>query len=245
MSSPFRSYRLLLRWQVLRFRTELPMIVVIQVALALGIVYGMAFLIPDIDPTSAAFLATGAPTMSLLIMGLTVVQQETTGGRLTGRFDYLSSLPIPRLATLAADVTFWLLAQLPGTVLAVLLARARFGFSLEVSWLVVPAVVLVAFTGAAVGYALAMLVRPQIASQLSSFVTIGILLFSPVNFPMSRLPDVLQAIHRVLPISYMADLVRWSLTGRFISSPQVAFAVVAAWCAAGLFGAYRAAVRRR
>jgi ABC-2 type transport system permease protein len=245
VSSALRSYALLLRWQVLRFRTELPMIIVIQVALSLGVIYGMAFLIPDIDPTSAAFLATGAPTLSLLIMGLNIVQQETTAGRLTGRFDYLSSLPIPRLATLAADVTFWLFAQLPGTIVGLLLARARFGISLRISWLFVPTVLLVAFTGAAVGYAMAMLVRPQIATQLASFVAIGLLLFSPVNFPISRLPDLLQAVHRVLPVSYMADLVRWSLTGRFVSSPALAFAVVGAWCAAGLAGAYRAATKRR
>ncbi|MEX2393617.1 MAG: ABC transporter permease [Actinomycetota bacterium] len=245
MTSAIRSYGLLFKWQVLRFRTELPMIVVIQCALALGIVYGMAFLIPNIDPQTAAYLATGAPTMSLLIMGLNIVQQETTAGRLTGRFDYLSSLPIPRLATLAADVTFWLLAQLPGTVLAIFLARLRFGFSLDVSPLVVPAIALVAFAGASVGYAMAKLIQPQIANQLASFVSIGILLFSPVNFPVDRLPGPMQVVHQFLPVKHMADLVRWSLTGRYVSSVGVAFAVVAAWCAAGLYGSYRAATKLR
>jgi ABC-2 type transport system permease protein len=241
----FNVYVLLLRWQYLRFRSQMPMIVLIQVALALGIVYGLAFLLPNIDKRSALYLATGAPTMTLLIMGLTVVPQEVSNGKLTGRFDYLSSLPIPRLATLASDVTFWLLVQLPGTVLALVVASARFGFALRVSWTIVPAMLLVAFSGACVGYALAMMLRPAVAQQLTSFVSIAILLFSPINFPVGRLPQALEAVHAVLPVKYMADLVRWSLTGGFVSRPALAFAVVAAWCAAGLLASYRTATKRR
>ena len=239
-----RAYGLLFRWQVLRYRRLIPILVIIQVALAVGIVYGLAFLIPNIDPRTALFLATGAPTMTLLVMGLSVVPQEVSQSKLTGRFSYLSSLPIPRLGTLAADVTFWLLAQLPGTVLALLIASARFDFSLRIGWTIMPALLLVAFSGACVGYAMAMLLDPNVAQQLTSFISIGILLFSPINFPLERLPGVLQAIHRGLPIAYMADVIRWSLTGRFVPRPGLAFMVVAAWCTAGLLLSYRAAVRR-
>jgi ABC-2 type transport system permease protein len=221
------------------------LVVVVQVALALGIVYGLAFLFPRIDPTTALFLSTGAPTLTLLVMGLTVVPQEVTQAKLTGRLEYLSSLPVPRLATLAADVTFWLLAQLPGTVLALVVASIRFDFGLRVGAAVVPAVLLVALTAACVGYAMAMALKPQVAQQITSFLSIGILLFSPINFPISRLPLALRAIHRVLPITYMADLMRWSLTGRFASQVALAFVVAAAWCVFALAGSYRIAVRRR
>lgn len=244
MADALRSYGLLLRWQHLRFRKFLVMIVVIQTMLAVGVVYGLAFLIPHIDPQTALYLATGAPTLTLLIMGLTMVPQEVSQGRLTGRFDYLSSLPIGRLATFASDVTYWLLAQLPGTVLGLIVASLRFRFGLHVTLLVVPAVLLVALTGASVGYAMAGVLQPQVANQMTSFLSIGILLFSPVNFPMSRLPGFLQAIHRVLPVKYMADLLRWTLTGRFVERPGLAFIVVGAWCLGGLLVSYRVAVRR-
>jgi ABC-2 type transport system permease protein len=244
MSAALRSYVLLLVWQHHRFKRFLAMIVIIQVALAVGIIYGLAFLIPHIDSESALYLATGAPTITLLLMGLTIVPQEVSQGKLTGRFDYLSSLPIPRLATLASDVTYWLFAQLPGTILALVLASVRFHFGLHLRWTVVPAVLLVAFSGACVGYAVAMALQPQVAQQLSNFVSIGILLFSPVDFPMARLPHFLQIVHRVLPIKYMADLLRWSLTGRYADNPGLAFVVVGAWCAAGLALSYRLAVKR-
>ena len=241
----WHSYRLILAWDVLRRRRILPMIVVIQVALSVGVVYGLAFLLPDIDARSALFLSTGAPTLSILILGLTVVPQEVAQGKLTGRHDWFSTLPVPRLAPLASEITYWLLASLPGTVLALLVASYRFDFGLHVNLAVVPALILVAATASAVGYALASASAPQLTQQVTSFVSIGILLFSPVNFPAEQLPSALQAVHSVLPVESMADIVRWSLTGRYVENPGAAFAVVTVWCVAALLISARVATRRR
>jgi len=239
------SYRLLLLWQFRRYRQLFVMTVVIQVVLGMGIVYGLAFLIPNIDPRTALFLSTGAPTLALLILGLSVVPQEVAQDRLTGAHDYVATLPVPRLAALSANLTYWLAIQIPGTILAIVVASARFHFGLHVSSLVVPAFLLVAMTGAAVGYAMASVLRPEVTSIVSSFVSVFILLFSPLDFPLSRLPSFLQVIHRILPVKYMADLIRWSLTGRFVASPGLAFAVVGLWCVACLGVTYRVATRRR
>jgi ABC-2 type transport system permease protein len=244
MTKPLRAYGLLFKWQFIRMRKEMAMIIVIQILLALGIVYGLAFLLPNIDKRSALFLATGAPTLTLLLLGMTIVPQEVSRLKISGAAAYLSTLPVPRLAAPAADVSFWLLAQLPGTILVLVVAALRFGFALRVNAAVVPAILLVALSGASVGYALAMLLKPAVANQLTSFLSIGILLFSPINFPIDRLPAALQAIHRVLPIKYMADLIRWSLTGQFVENVALAFSVVGAWCALGIALSWRVAVRR-
>lgn len=239
-----RAFGLLFWWQLLRMRQQLVIIVVIQVVLALGIVYGLAFLIPNIDGRTALYLATGAPTLTLLILGLNVVPQEVSRSKQTGQSAYLATLPVPRLAPAAAEVSFWLLAQLPGTALALIVASLRFKFALDLNILVVPAMLLVALSAASVGYALAMLLKPELASQLGSFIAIAILLFSPINFPAERLPQALQAVHSALPVEYMADVVRWSLTGVSDKAIGLAFAVVAAWCAAGLAASWRVATRR-
>jgi len=244
MSVALRSYGLLFRWQLLRMRRQIPLLVVIQLALALGVVYGLAFLLPNIDSRSALFLATGAPTLTLLLLGLTAVPQEVSQAKLSGRQAYLETFPVPRLAGPAAEVSFWLVVQLPGTFLALLVAAARFDFALRPNAAVVPAFVLVALCGATLGYAIAMVARPETAQQIASFISIGILLFSPINFPIDRLPGFLAAIHRVLPITYMADLTRWSLTGHAEENVALAFAVVLAWCAAGIAISWRVAVRR-
>ena len=241
----WHSYRLILTWDVLRRRRILPMIIVIQVALSVGVVYGLAFLLPDVDAKSALFLSTGAPTLSILILGLTVVPQEVAQSKLTGRYDWFSTLPVPRLAPLASEITYWLMASLPGTVLALVVASYRFDFGLQVSPFVVPALLLVAATASAVGYALATATPPQATQQVSSFVSIGILLFSPVSLPAEQLPSALQAVHDVLPVESMADIVRWSLTGRYVDDPARAFAIVSVWCVGALLVSARIATRRR
>ena len=245
MPGPVRSLGLLLQWQARRYRSTLILIVFIQVALGLGIVYGLSFLIPRIDPASALFLSTGAPTIALLLLGLTVVPQEVAQDKLTGAYEYVASLPVPRLASLAAGLTFWLGAQLPGTILALVAASARFHFDLSITAYSIPAFLLVALTGAAVGYAMASVLRPEITSMATSFISVGLLLFSPIDFPVARLPEFLQVIHQILPVKHMADLVRWSLTGRYVAHPGLAFLVVGLWCAVCLGLSYRMAVRRR
>jgi ABC-2 type transport system permease protein len=239
-----RAFGLLFRWEYFRLRREVPLIIVVQVALALGVVYGLAFLIPNIDPRSAAYLATGAPVTTLLIFGLSAGPQEVSQAKLSGRNAYISALPVPRLAYSAARLSFWLLVQLPGTALAIVVASLRFNFALDVSLAVVPAILLVAFSGSSVGYGLGEVMKPEVASQLGSFLSILVLLFSPINFPVERLPEALQVIHLALPIKYMADLVRWSLTGGFADSIPLAFGIVTLWCVAGLVACWRAALRR-
>jgi ABC-2 type transport system permease protein len=178
------------------------------------------------------------------MLGLNVVPQEVSQGRVAGRHDYFKALPVPRLAPLVSEVGFWLLVQLPGTVLALVVASLRFHIGLHVGFGLVPAVLLVALAGASVGYAIAVALPPNVTAQLTSFLAIVILLFSPINFPASRLPSAVQAVHSVLPIQYMADVIRGSLTGRYADAPALAFGVVGAWCAAGLAVSYRAATRR-
>ena len=245
MSEWVASYRLLLLWEAKRYREFLLVTVLVQVALGLGVVYGLAFLIPNIDEQSALFLSTGAPTLTLLIMGLTIVPQEVSQAKLTGAYEYMRSLPVPRLASLAASLSYWLLVQLPGTFLALLIASARFHFHLDISPLVVPAFLLVGLAGATVGYAMASALRPEVMSNIASFIAVGILLFSPIDFPLSRLPEWLEIVHRILPIKYMADIIRWSVTGQFVDDVGLAFAVVGAWCVVGLAIAYRVTTRRR
>ena len=245
MQGPLASFWLLLLWRIRRYRSLFVLTVLIQLALGLGIVYGLAFLIPHIDGQTALFLSTGAPTLALLLLGLTVVPQEMAQDKLTGAQDYTAALPVPRLASLTADLTYWLAAQLPGTVLTLIVASWRFHFGLDVSGWVVPAFLLVALSGAAIGYAMASVLKPEVTATVASFISLMILLFSPVDFPADRLPPFLQVIQALLPVQYMADLVRWSLTGRYVDHPGLSFVVVGAWCVAALGVSYLVASRRR
>ena len=63
-------------------------------------------------------------------------------------------------------------------------------------------------------------------------------------YPVEQLPGWLQAIHRVLPIQYMADLTRGTLTDLDVEL-GLAFAIVGAWCLAGFFVTWYVVQRRR
>ena len=244
MSDLARSYGLLFRWHLLRQRQLLVLLIGIQIALGIGVIYGLAFLVPHISPSVALYLSTGAPALTMILLGFSVVPQELAQARVSGRYVYVSALPVPRLAPMLAEVTFWMVVQVPGAIVTLLLAMLRFHVHLHVSVLIVPVAVLVTLTTATVGYALAVSAPPTVTTQLTQFFSIVLLLFSPINFPLSRLPVWLQDVHRMLPVTYMADLVRGSLTGVYDSGRTLAFAVVAAWCVAGLVLSSRAAARR-
>lgn len=239
-----RAVGLLLRWHALRLRSITLLLAMFQIMLGVGVIYGFSFLIPHITPQVALFFTTGAPSLVLIMLGLSIVPQEIAQARTSGRYLYVASLPVPRLAPMLTEVAFWVLVQLPGTVITLLLAVLRFHLQLHVSLVVIPAIVLVSLTTAAVGYALAASAPPPVTSQLASLLSIAVMLFSPINFPLSRLPVWLQDVHRVLPITYMADIVRGSLTGQYGVDTALAFGVVGAWCVAGLALSARAAARR-
>ena len=239
-----RSYRLLVQWQARRLKGFLPLAIVVQGLFAFGIVAGYPLLFPQIDQTTILYLATGAPAITLLAMGLVAVPQMVAQARTEGSLDYMRSLPIPRVVYLLADLSIWVVIVIPGVVFAVAVAALRFGLQLDVSPLVVPAMALVVLTAASVGYALAALLPPMVAQMLTQVLVVFILMFSPLNFPAERLPSWLAAIHSVLPIEAMGEIVRGTLAGSTFPIPAGAFALVAAWCAVS-FGITMVVLERR
>ena len=129
--SPLRNYALLVRWTALREKKFLPFAVVIQGLFSLGIVIGYPLLFPQIDPRTILFIATAAPSITLITMGLVAVPQQVAQARTEGTLDYLRALPIPRVVYLLADLTVQLLVVLPGVVFGVLVATWRFNLPMR------------------------------------------------------------------------------------------------------------------
>ena len=243
-ATPLHAYRILCRWRVAQMRVELPQIVVVQTLFATGAAIGFGFLIPDVDPQAGAYLATGAFLVNLLMVAVAVVPGTMTEAKVTGALDYLWALPIPRLAHLAAELTIWSLATLPGMVISLVITSIRFDFDLRVSPLVVPAVALVLVTASTVGAAIGLRSPSQQTTNLfSNMVLIGALLFSPINFPAERLPGWLQGVHEVLPLTHMAELLRATLVVDADARVGLNLAVLGAWAGAGLVVTVRS-VRR-
>jgi ABC-2 type transport system permease protein len=239
-----RSYRLLVHWQALRLKGFVPLAIVVQTLFAFGIVVGYPLLFPEMDQLTMLFLATGAPAITLITMGLVALPQVVSQAKLEGSLEYMRSLPVPRLAYLAADLTVWMAIVLPGVVFAILVGVWAFDLDLDVSLAIVPASLLVAVTAAAVGYAMASLLPPMIAMLLTQVLVIGVLVFSPINFPASRLPGWLQDLHAVLPVGAMAEVIRGSLASATFPLSAGPFVLLAAWCVVALSLSYLTLARR-
>jgi len=230
--SALHSYRLLVTWQARRMKMFLPLGIVVQALFSFGIVAGYPLLFPSMDHTTILYLAFGGPAVSLITVGLVAVPQLVSQARTEGTLDYMRTLPIPRVVYLLADMTVWLAIVVPGVAFAVVVAAIRFGLDLHVSPLVVPAVLLVVLTATSVGYAMASLLPPLVAQMASQILVVFILMFSPLNFPADRLPDWLAAIHRVLPIQAMGEVMRGTLAPEAFPLTFGAVALLAAWCVA-------------
>lgn len=244
--SLWTTYRTLLRWQVAQIGPLLPLVVVIQALLAAGIIIGFGFLIPDIDPATALFLSTGAPTVLLLTIGFVIVPQGVARARTDGTFNYMRSLPLARPLLLAADLTVWLLIALPSVAVGVLVAQLRYDLTLSLDWpVLVTAALLVTTMATAVGYAIAVSLQPMLAQLLTQVLVFFVLLFSPITFPASQLPEWFRSVHDVLPARPGADLLRAGLASDAFDASGRDLLVLAAWCVLGIAVTLRALVRRQ
>lgn len=240
-----RSYGLLLLWTIRRMRSEIPLFLIIQAMITVGVVTGFSFLIPDITPRAALYLSTGATTISLITVAMVLAPQVVATQKQQGVFDYQRSLPVPRMAVLAADATMWLMIALPGLALALLIAALRFDLDYTLSPVVIPAFLLVITGSIGIGYTIAYAVKPTLVNVITNLMIIISLMFAPINYPAERLPDWLAAVHDVLPFQYMAQAVRETLSTPPGGIAILPFLVLTAWSIFGLSIAARVMTHRK
>lgn len=239
-----RSYGLLIRWNVLRMKSVLPLYFVVQALLAVGVTIGFSFLIPHVNRQTAFYLATGAPTLGLITVGMVVAPQIVASQKIEGIFEYQRSLPVPRLSMLAADASVWIMSALPGLAAALGVAAVKYHLHYSVSPLVVVALLLVALTSVAIGYGIAYATPPMLTNILTQVIVFVAIMFSPVDFPPSRLPDWLAKGHEWLPFVYMAQAIRDTINTPATGIPLKPFLVLTAYCVVGLSVTYRVMARR-
>jgi ABC-2 type transport system permease protein len=225
-------------------RTEIPVFLALQTLIATGIVIGFSLLIPQIDPVSALYLATGAMTVSLITVGTVVAPQVIAQQKERGLLDYQRAMPVPRLAMLAADATIWVSVALPGLAATLLVAVLRFDLQVSISpWLLL-AIPLVSAGSVAIGYCIAYLARPVLVGLLTNVAMITALMFAPVNYPAERLPQWAQIAHEWLPFQYMAQAIRDTVDVPAAGVPLLPFVVLIGWAVLGLAVTSRVMTRR-
>ena len=121
--------------------------------IALGVVIGFSFLVPSSSAgNEMLYLATGAPTIVLIMTALVVVPMQNATARVAGYIDFIKSLPVSRKNFLFADCTVWLLITVPAIVISTMIAHFMFHPGFSVSWTIIPAYVLVVTACFGIGY---------------------------------------------------------------------------------------------
>lgn len=235
---------LMIQWQFRRITDVLPLLIILQIILAIATVAGFGLLVGKPDPASARYLATGAPTMTLISIGLVFVPQIVGRSRLEGSFDWLRTLPLPREIYLISDLVVWTLVSLPGLIVGVIAGNIRFSAEVTPTLMVIPVALLVSLTSASIGYAITMLLAPAVAQLISQVLLFIVLLFTPISFPAERMAEWGQQIHKWLPLQPMAEAMRYSLAPDQFSVSTRAWIVLVFWCVLSLIIAV-CSLRRR
>jgi len=231
----WRSYRMMLRWEMTSLRLVLPVTIMVQILSGAGFVLALGIFFGQVPPRAALFVSTGVLVLTLVTIGLVLGPQLIAQQKAEQTYEFLWSLPVPRTTAALAWVTTNLILGLPGMAVALGVALLRYDLDLHVSPAIVPAVLLTLFTGTMIGYAMAhALGNPMLIAAITQLLIFMILGFSPINFPAEQLPDWLAALHRWLPLAPMADTVRAGLTVGVVEDVTRSYLVLGAWAAASV-----------
>lgn len=239
------SYWSMLRWVLTQHRFLFGVVLGAQVLMGVGAAIMYRFYIGEVDGTFAAYLVSGIPALSIIPVGFVMVPILVIQEKARGTHEYTWSLPVARLAPVAATFTVFAAISIPVAAVATWVAAGRFGVDLSLSAAALPVAVLVSLMGTSVGYGMAMAIpEPRITNLLVNVIVFLVLMFSPIVVPIERFPDWAEAAHRVLPFFHMANAIRSSVVEGLGSGTAESLAVMGTWLVLG-WGAVAWVVGRR
>lgn len=208
-----RQFRDLFLLQARMNRQAVWIVSLINIAFAVGLVYGFGFVIPDVSQTTALYLVTGTATQMIVTVALVVLPQQLSQLKGDGRLEYFLTLPINREAYLLSHIAYTFAMAAPAIALALALGAWHYGFSLHLEPALVAVVPLAVLALAGVGIVIAVFSpHMQITNGITQLIIFYVLFFAPVILPKEQLPAALETIGDFLPATYVADAMRATTT---------------------------------
>ncbi len=166
---------------------------------------------------------------SILSAGMFAVAGHITAMKERKILDRLTVSPMPPLSFLLAVVCVRMVVVYISTLVTLFTAIAVFRVDLVVDWPRYTLFVAVATVGMmGFGALITLLVRrPSSASNLAEILAMGMMFLSGIFFPMEIMPGFLQTLSRALPLTYMAEALRYT-TGVVDMPPGRFLAITAA-----------------
>lgn len=205
--------------------------------LPLPMLFLARYLAPESSDIGPRLLA-GSLVFSLGLSTVNDLTASLNADRFTYRLTLIRSYPVYRLSYAAGMLLAGTTRAVLGAGLLLLFAPV-FGIDVHLSVWLLPVAVLTAL--ALSGLALVISTRApnwQVGNTLGGIVGICVVLMSPIYFPLSRLPDWLQAVARLSPYTYAAEALTSILSGRagFFDEVLVLAAITAASLCLGVAG---------
>jgi ABC-2 type transport system permease protein len=230
----FRSYLMMMRFDVRGLGQWLMIGVVIQILMGAGMAIMYGFYLGEVPAVVKTFLATGVPALALIPIGFVMVPNMVGQQRVAHTYDFLWSLPVPRLAAAASTFTVFTLFALPGVATGLGVGVWYYGVELDVSWMVVPAVLLTSLMTTSVGFGMAHGIKnPVVINFITNMIVFFVTLFSPIVVPIAQFPAWLASIHRALPFYHMAVVIRDGLSTGLVADVGRSYLVLGLWTVAG------------
>ena len=161
------------------------------------------------------YLLVGTLVWNYLAVVFDAISETITWERWEGTIEYTFMAPISRLTHLFGSTLFAIVYGVFHTAVILAVVSLFFDISLAqanflgaVSLLVVGSI---SFVGMGILAAVLPLLFPERGSQMTNVIKALILLISGVYYPITVLPDWMQAISRVSPAYYVLDGMRQSL----------------------------------
>ena len=184
----------------------------------------------------------GILAFSLLSAGLFAVSGHLTAMKERRLLDRLVVTPMPPVALLAAIATVRLAIVYISTLITLFTAIGVLHLTFSVNWFHYT-VLGVAATLASMGFGtiIALLVRrPASASNIANIISMVMMFLAGIYFPIEIMPSYLRALSKALPLTYMANAMRyatgvsdmsalrfWAITGALLALGVVLFPFMA------------------
>jgi len=154
----------------------------------------------------------GILAFSVLSSGLFAVSGHLTAMKERKILDRLIITPMRPVALLAAIVGVRLVVVYISTLITLLVGVLVFGLQYEVSWLRYTIFVACATVGTmGIGTIIALVVRrPSSASNVANVFAMLMLFMAGIYFPVEFMPAFLRAISKGLPLTHMANAMRYA-----------------------------------
>jgi ABC-2 type transport system permease protein len=127
----------------------------------------------------------------------------------------LNATPLPRWTLVGANVNVRLLIAAAQTTLIVGIGVLVLGVEIIGTWLpIIGFVVLGALTFTSIGYVIASFAKTEEAANgMTSVVQFPLMFLSGIFFPIAIMPEPLQAVAVLMPLTYLGDALRQTMVG--------------------------------